>query len=699
MLKENIIWIVIVLVIILLAIVVGATNQINSFNDTSTEKNQTFDNNDEYVYYINIYKSANISHFNYDIDGREVFNLTLLNNTGLTESIDGLTWNGSYWTGVDIRNRKIIWYNDSLEEIRNCTLNGADQHLPTVHNIYNGDIAYNGTHYLINSFLKFTDPVCSGLGSRAWVMITDENCNVIHNITSECSKYGYGRGSDWNGSYYYITGGTNNIEKINLSLAISGGYLENGTEEIYTLNHGGLSTGGVSDMTIKSLEEIYLTLHANQFYIINFNTSNNLSKEVRTNITLEASGKYFAIGYNNSFLVSNKSSLTVEPYSSRTYLIDFLEFPINVSIDYDGDGSYDNNITKLNYLQTIESNLTIIKSILSNCTADANNTCDVPINITSLMGFISINNINISWTENVTPNVTINEPIGEKKTSTVDYDVDATDDYQLDTCIYWVMRGASLEVANTTITCNDTMIGSFPVSGDASFVFFFWANDSSGNINQSNISFNVDTGQIGGGGGGGGPGQTETIIKGNWTILQPNFNIILWGNTATQSQLTIDNKQGDPIKEAYLSCIPNNGEFDVCPYVSLLEDTLTEAGKEYKIKLNISPGQKGNINFTVNNTIDFLQKYNLPNISISSLFSIVVDIDDANKSASVVFSYLTLGPIVDYGLEWIQSSSLGIPNSIWFAAIIIIIIAAVFYSINKYMLNKRKRRIRRFLRV
>ncbi len=101
-------------------------------------------------------------------------------------------------------------------------------------------------------------------------------------------------------------------------------------------------------------------------------------------------------------------------------------------------------------------------------------------------------------------------------------------------CTYNVMKGASFEIANTSIDCIST---SFDVSGEGNYIIEFYLNDSAGNSNYTSSSFSVslpvecsggdDSGGGGGGGGGGGcgflPRNASKEVKLNLTVEDINI--------------------------------------------------------------------------------------------------------------------------------------------------------------------------------
>jgi len=106
----------------------------------------------------------------------------------------------------------------------------------------------------------------------------------------------------------------------------------------------------------------------------------------------------------------------------------------------------------------------------------------------------AINGNKTFYVDTINPSLSLSEPSGEKTSRTVSASWSVSDDSPI-SCLYNVYQGASLEIGNTSIPCNDSST-SFDVSSDASFVLNFYVNDSAGNTNNTNSSFNVDTGDV-----------------------------------------------------------------------------------------------------------------------------------------------------------------------------------------------------------
>ena len=113
--------------------------------------------------------------------------------------------------------------------------------------------------------------------------------------------------------------------------------------------------------------------------------------------------------------------------------------------------------------------------------------------------------------DSVSPNVSLNQPVG-KKTSRVVSSNWIVSDVSLVSCKYNVYRGGSVEVSNSSVNCSNGVV-NFSVTVDADFVFNFYVSDSAGNVNFKSSSFSVDTSSVavspssdGSSGGGGGSG-------------------------------------------------------------------------------------------------------------------------------------------------------------------------------------------------
>lgn len=119
-----------------------------------------------------------------------------------------------------------------------------------------------------------------------------------------------------------------------------------------------------------------------------------------------------------------------------------------------------------------------------------------------------------------TPNIA-NLPSGNKTSLTIDLQVSVSDDIEISkgrSCRYNVTRGASVEIANTWVTCNNNT--EFTVSSDTTtYAIGYLVNDTSNKLKHASSTFYVDVSQApstppvtGGGGGGGSTIQEITQV-------------------------------------------------------------------------------------------------------------------------------------------------------------------------------------------
>ena len=216
----------------------------------------------------------------------------------------------------------------------------------------------------------------------------------------------------------------------------------------------------------------------------------------------------------------------------------------------------------------------------NNCSLLGNN-CNINITFTSALNeTLQYSNINITWTESIAPNVTITKPTGEYSTTEIPYNISAIDNWETDFCTYWVTRGASLEVANTSVTCSNEITGSLYVSSqNTNYVFHFFANDTSGNSNKTNQTFSTSENAtiiVAPSGG----GSSSTIVVGDeadWTmeagVGSKTFNINLVIGT-TQVREVLFKNLGEEERKIKLSCEDLNGTSG-CKYVTLENSEVT----------------------------------------------------------------------------------------------------------------------------
>jgi hypothetical protein len=125
------------------------------------------------------------------------------------------------------------------------------------------------------------------------------------------------------------------------------------------------------------------------------------------------------------------------------------------------------------------------------------------------------------YVDTINPSVSLTQPTGAKTSRIVSASWSVSD-ANLNSCWYNVYRGASLELANTSVNCSLNN-ANFDVTVDANFVFNFYVNDSAGNSNSAGLSFSVSTStpvipSSGGSSGGGGGSVTNATQLGKLSV-------------------------------------------------------------------------------------------------------------------------------------------------------------------------------------
>ncbi len=166
-------------------------------------------------------------------------------------------------------------------------------------------------------------------------------------------------------------------------------------------------------------------------------------------------------------------------------------------------------------------------------------------------GHVSITSNESFHIDTISPNATLNSPLGSYSTRNnlpISFSVNDTSPTM---CYYRVYRGSNIEIPNTLVNCA-TGSSNFSVTLDADFVFSFFVEDPVGHIYSTNSSFTVSTtgggtpgGTPGGGGGGGGgstgvlkPANASQLVKLNLEFLD---EIILKKGTSGKANLQIIN--------------------------------------------------------------------------------------------------------------------------------------------------------------
>ncbi len=193
----------------------------------------------------------------------------------------------------------------------------------------------------------------------------------------------------------------------------------------------------------------------------------------------------------------------------------------NLSIQIDNTKIW-NYTGEFNTTDTTSNFNTTLNTFLDNgnCTNGTINgtDCIIPFIFHSdTAGILEYTN-NITWTESIFSLITINTPKIEYNTTAIPYNATVTEDNP-SFCTYWVTRGASTEVANSSVTCTSATGTLYVSSIGTDYVFHFFTNDTSGNSNYTNSSFSVSSGGtivLPPSGGGGGVYSTTSS---DWTML------------------------------------------------------------------------------------------------------------------------------------------------------------------------------------
>jgi len=163
------------------------------------------------------------------------------------------------------------------------------------------------------------------------------------------------------------------------------------------------------------------------------------------------------------------------------------------------------------------------------------------------VGNSAINGNKTFGVDSVNPLISVSQPVGVKTSRTgVSFIFNVSDD-NIDSCLYNVYRGDSLEVANTSVDCSG--FGTLDVTVDADFVFNLYVNDSAGNSNFTNSSFSVDTSSVvvvppssgGGSSGGGGGGSFPKLNQTGKFKVSEIGNIIAYSGDKKTLSLDVEN--------------------------------------------------------------------------------------------------------------------------------------------------------------
>ncbi len=324
-------------------------------------------------------------------------------------------------------------------------------------------------------------------------------------------------------NYIYNTTGGQNYSQGEFSVTLAVNKLDNAI----TL----LINGASDNLTTNSSQQVNVTAYSESGTVSLFRNNTEVSAENSVNIILgEGDYQYYA---NSSGSTNYEENITgIILYVNVTPSPD--NEPPTLSLYYPNNNSYiSEQAVYLNYTVT-DQYLDTCELWLGDGASWGLNQTDNPSNGVNYF-IVNLSEGNYSWgilcndsgnrkssenytfsMDSTTPNLTLSQPSGTKTSRNVVASWIIADSTPIG-CWYNVYKGASLEVANTTVNCTPSS-ASFSVSSDGSFVFNFYVNDSAGNMNHSNLSFSVDTSvtpppDSGGGGSGGGGAVILKIYK------------------------------------------------------------------------------------------------------------------------------------------------------------------------------------------
>lgn len=215
-----------------------------------------------------------------------------------------------------------------------------------------------------------------------------------------------------------------------------------------------------------------------------------------------------------TFTIDTTAPSFVNLTNQTTVMNTSFSYEINATDNGVGLGNFSINDTgnfSINYSTGIVTNATILQVGYYVMNVTVNDT---------------LGNLNWSlWGVNITPdttnpNITINSPTaGQTLTSTnVTINISFSDNVALDYCSYNVTNSAGGTLINdTNVTCGSNSVEYQTISDGTNYVLNVFANDTSGNQNNTNRTFSIDTTAPVSPPGGGGGGTTTTSF---WTSTE-----------------------------------------------------------------------------------------------------------------------------------------------------------------------------------
>jgi len=520
--------------------------------------------------------------------------------------------------------------------------------------------------YSSSSFNNFTNVIVNGtyLGSVGGFFIKGDNIKIDQCI----STYNVGDGFTISGSNIDITNNiaNNNRRGFNIGLIRSNITIYNSIANNNSLS--GFSISTITNLEIYDSTSNYNMFHGLYLFSIDGFTVDNHSSNYNTN-GMEIVSYYN--NYNTSSNIIRNSKITfnsgygIKIQKTSEDIFNNLIFNnlFNNTNNYLVETSYTSNFfntTKQSGDRIFTSGTNIggnywatpSKFGYSETCEDLNADyfCDAKLTLDTN----SIDYLAYTEVELINPDIEIITPIGEYSTTEISYNISATDNDRLNFCTYWITRGASLEVGNTTLSCSDYITGlAYVSSQNTVYMFHSFVSDRFGNSNYTNQSFSTGLNAtiVTAPGGGGG---TTTIISGEqeWTMEVAKginkYEIDMTENSIRTLDIQFENL-GDSSITIKLSC--EDVEGTACSYIKFPEQTF---------ELALLKDTKQSINFIIDIPEDAKKgsyKFNIKAI------------DDSNKEGSIsVLLGIGVLSIIPAFISKIlfASSSFGIPYSLIF---------------------------------
>ncbi len=203
------------------------------------------------------------------------------------------------------------------------------------------------------------------------------------------------------------------------------------------------------------------------------------------------------------------------------------------------------------------------------------------------------------YVDTIDPNITITQPTGGKTSTTGIAATFSIIDFTKESCTYSVgsSTDSQRDVANTSIGCNETGISFDVVTGDASYVFYLYGNDSAGNYNESSSNFTIDTSTpVTPPSTGGGATTTTVIISEEdieYEIQSENggdfYSLFIAPGGFRKKEIKVINKQ-EPLNGLNFECLG-----DHCSFLTFEDNDVTIPAKTTEIfyfNLNIPENTK-----------------------------------------------------------------------------------------------------------